>query len=403
MKLKIAIVVHGRFHAFDLARALIESGHLVTVFTNYPKWAAERFGLPRGCIRSYWLHGGLSRAAWKLDQKNLLQYPESWLHTMFGRWAADEIEKENWDVVHLWSGVSEDTLKRIKGRKSVKLIMRGSAHIKTQARVLEAEEGRTGVRQDRPSQWMIEREQREYELADVIVTLSTFAFNSFIGEGVHPAKLVCLPLGANLSQFRPSPETVEARCHHILSGAPLRVLYVGALTFQKGMYDFVSIVGSLATENFHFRCVGQEVKETESLLAQTGGVIEIIGKRPQNELPRWYAEADVFMFPTIQDGYAVVLAQAHSSALPILTTTNCGGPDLIESNKTGWILPIRSPRAFIERLRWCDGHREDLAAMVRHIYQEFRPRTWSDVAADFESLCSSRIQSSSIKTTSNGN
>ncbi|WP_242046550.1 hypothetical protein [Cylindrospermum sp. FACHB-282] len=45
MKLKIAVVVHGRFHAFDLARELIEQGNEVTLFTNYPKKIVEKFGI----------------------------------------------------------------------------------------------------------------------------------------------------------------------------------------------------------------------------------------------------------------------------------------------------------------------------------------------------------------------
>ncbi|MFQ5872901.1 MAG: hypothetical protein ACE5JL_03755, partial [Dehalococcoidia bacterium] len=51
------------------------------------------------------------------------------------------------------------------------------------------------------------------------------------------------------------------------------------------------------------------------------------------------------------------------------------------------VLPIRSPEAFVERLRWCDAHREELVAMVRRIYDDNQPRDWADVAADFEALC----------------
>ena len=60
--------------------------------------------------------------------------------------------------------------------------MRGSAHIVTQARLLEEEERRVGELQDRPSQWMIAREQREYELVDAIVVLSTFSYSTFLWE-----------------------------------------------------------------------------------------------------------------------------------------------------------------------------------------------------------------------------
>ena len=65
--MKIAIVVQGRFHAFHLARALLDRGSDVTVLTNYPKWAAARFGLPGDRVRSYWPHGVLTRLVSRLD------------------------------------------------------------------------------------------------------------------------------------------------------------------------------------------------------------------------------------------------------------------------------------------------------------------------------------------------
>jgi glycosyltransferase involved in cell wall biosynthesis len=100
-----------------------------------------------------------------------------------------------------------------------------------------------------------------------------------------------------------------------------------------------------------------------------------------------YAEADLFLLATVEDGFALVLTQASANSLPLLATTNCSGPDVIHEGKNGWVLPIRDAEAFIQRLLWCDGHREELAQMVRGISSGFRPRDWSDVAADFESLC----------------
>src|SRR5262249_29481624 len=59
--MRIAVVVHGRFHAFDLARELLALGHDVTLFTNYPRRVAERFGIPGHRVRSYLVHGVLTR------------------------------------------------------------------------------------------------------------------------------------------------------------------------------------------------------------------------------------------------------------------------------------------------------------------------------------------------------
>jgi len=388
VKLKIAIVVHGRFHAFDLARALLARGHEVVVLTNYPKFAVKRFGLPPSCVRSFRLHGGLSRAAMKLQRRNLMSYPEAYLQTLFGRWAAMELSKERWDVVHLWSGVGEEILNALSGTPTLKLTMRGSAHIRTQARLLGQEMERTGVRQDRPSDWIIAREEREYALTDRIITLSTFAYDSFIAEGVPAEKLFLLPLGANLQSFRPPPEVVEARCQRILSGRPLQVLYVGSLLYRKGLHDLaITIKQVTPSERIQFRFIGSITQEAESLVTELEARAEFVGKRPQAELPHWYAQGDLFILPTIEDGFAVTLTQANSSALPVLTTTNIGGPDFIKHGQTGWLLPIRNPEAFAERLRWCDSHRPALADMVRHIYHDHQSRDWHDVAVDFEDLC----------------
>jgi glycosyltransferase involved in cell wall biosynthesis len=390
--MKIAIVVHGRFHAFDLARALIDRGHDVTVFTNYPAWAVERFGFPKERVRSFWPHGVLSRANQWLHDKARFPYFEAALHRMFGRWAAGELGRERWDVIHHWSGVAEEALCADKRASALHLLMRGSSHIRTQRRLLDEEEQRVGVPQDKPSPWMIAREEREYTLADRIVVLSTFAYESFVAQGVPREKLRLLPLGANLEQFRPPPAVVEQRCRRIEAGEPLRVLYVGALSFRKGFWDLGAMVRRLDGQAFRFRFVGPRSREAEGVLRELSRNVELLAKRPQRRLPEVYAGGDVFVFPTIEDGYAQVLAQAAASALPILTTANCSGPDLVREGENGWVLPIRSPKAFIERLRWCDAHRKELAAMVRRIYTEFQPRTWEEVAADFEAIATECIK-----------
>jgi glycosyltransferase involved in cell wall biosynthesis len=187
--------------------------------------------------------------------------------------------------------------------------------------------------------------------------------------------------------FRPAPAVIEARCRRILSGQPLRVLYVGALSLRKGLWDADAIVRRLGTERFQFRFVGPVNPEVRPLAQSLGEIVELVPKQPQQNLPSWYADSDLFLFPTIEDGFAVVLAQAHANALPILTTPNCSGPEFIRDGETGWILPIRSPEAFVERLGWCDANRPALADMVRRVYTRYRVLDWDDVAADFEALC----------------
>ena len=384
------MVVHGRFIAFDLARALLRRGHDVTLFTNYPRWAVERFGFPGSKVKSFWQHGVLTRAAHKLHRANILGYRDEWFNPMFSRWASAELDKEHWDVVNCWSGASEEILRGV-GTKALKLLIRGSAHVQTQARLLEEEEERTGVRQELPSDWTIAREKREYDLADGVVTLSTFAQTTFIREGVDLAKVEVLPLGASTDDFCPSADVIETRCRRIRSHEPLRVLFVGALSYQKGFHDMATtlrlVAPDIAAGLMSFKFVGPVAPEVKKSLVEFASLAEFVPKKPQHELAAYYGWGDIFWFPTIQDGYAAVLAQANAGALPIITTTNGGGRDLITYEDGGWVLPIRNPQLFAERLRWCEHHREELAAMVQRIYNNHPRRDWNDVAADFEAIC----------------
>jgi colanic acid/amylovoran biosynthesis glycosyltransferase len=392
--MKIAVVVHGRFHAFDLVRALIKRGNDVTVFTNYPRWAVERFGIPGDRVRGYPFHGILTRAAAHLCGRLGISL-ESWTHPLFTRWALHQLRGESWDVIHAWSGVAEEIYADTNFNGTLKIVMRGSAHIRVQADILAQEQERVGVPVEQPTQWIIDREQREYAITDRVVVLSTFAYNSFREQGTPAAKLRLLPLGAETSAFRPPADIIEARRTRILSGAPLRILYVGNISFQKGLADIRQVIEQ-SSGTFQFRLVGQVTAEARAIVAGLKNRAEFVAKRPQRDLPKEYAWADVFVFPTIQDGYATVLAQASAAALPILTTANCCGPDLIREGRTGWVLPIRNAQAFLDQLKWCDSHREELAEMVTAAWSEFQTRDWSDVAADFEELCRVEIEARQV-------
>src|SRR5262249_54770934 len=142
---------------------------------------------------------------------------------------------------------------------------------------------------------------REYKLADRVVVLSTFAYRSFIQEGLQRHRLQLLLLGTSTAAFRPTPDAIDARCRRILSGEPLRLLYIGTLSFRKGMQDIASMLRSLRGRNFRFRSVGPTTSEVRTLKSTLSGIAEFVPKQPQRDLPKWYAWGDVFIFPTLED------------------------------------------------------------------------------------------------------
>lgn len=387
--LKVDIVVHGRFHGFALAQALLALGHDVLVHTNYPRYVVARFGVPRASTRSFLLHGLLARAFTQAEHLVSKDFLDRVIHPMFGRWAARGL-RDDADIVYGFSGVMEEVLRLPRRNPSqLRLVCRGSAHIREQDRILEDEERRADTKIDRPSQWMIKREESEYASADMISVLSTFAALSFVERGLPHDRINMMPLGVNIAQFRPHPDAIAARQRRILSGEPLRVLSVGTFSFQKGTIDLIQVAAELSSL-MQFRFVGSLVQETAHLMADATKHIQFVDRVAERALPAQYAWADVFLFPTLHDGFAAVLLQAASSGLVVISTTNCSASDFVDQGKTGFILPIRNAKSAIVKLRALDADRTALAAAAVAASASVKYRPWSEMASDLVGLTRSR-------------
>ena len=375
---RIAIAVHGRFHAFDLARGLLELGHDVAVFTNYPGSAAPRFGLPAVCFRSNVVHGLAARVAARIAEGRADPLLLPW----FGRWVAREVGQQEWDVTHTWSGVSEEWLNG-NANAQYRTIARGSAHIRAQLELLEAEQERTGSKLDKPIAWTVAREEREYARATKVIVPSRFAAQTFIDQGFSPDRLACVPFATSADGFSAAPDVIDERIKRVRSRAKLRVAYVGTVSYRKGMFDLAAVIEALPADRFEFRLIGPIAPECGALARRLAGRAVLRGKKTQHELRDEYAWADVLVLPSIEDGFAVVLCQATAAGLPFIASTHSGGPDLIEAGSPGWLLPPRTPHAWVEQLSRIDTDRALLAEQIAATRAAAPRRTWTEVARDF--------------------
>src|SRR5207247_1521306 len=201
----------GRFHAFDLGRELIKQGVDLVLLTNYPKRVVQQFGIPQRNVVNCVSHGVLSRLINRTAGRRGRAMFEPFLHRWFSTWAAHVLSSVDADVIHAFSGVSEELLRALSGDRALLSVVRGSTHIRTQAQLLEDEEIRCGQAIDRPSSWMIEREEREYKLADLVIVLSSFARQTFVERGTLPETIRMLPLGSEIRRFGAIKDDVERR------------------------------------------------------------------------------------------------------------------------------------------------------------------------------------------------
>src|SRR5205823_1458743 len=99
--------------------------------------------------------------------------------------------------------------------------------------------------------------------------------------------------------------------------------------------------------------------------------------------PRSHAEVlelmrgcDVFVLPSIVEGRALVQQEALACGLPLIVTPNAGGEDLIEEERTGFLVPIRAPEILAKKIEWFAEHRDALPAMSAAAQTKAREYTW---------------------------
>jgi len=317
-----------------------------------------------------------TRSAARLDTRSSAK-----LHQWFSRWAARTLASEHCDVAHCFTGIAEDVLRHEPRIADVRTIVRGSSHIRVQRRILDQEEGRAGARIDKPSNDGVAREEREYALADLIVTLSQFARNSFLAEGVPASKVVLIPLGVRPAGFQVTAADAQARAGRIRRQPRLTVLTVGTFSLRKGAFDYIEVARRLRDRmDFIFR--GDVAPDARALQRRAEGWIRFLPRVAEADLREDYRTADIFFFPTLEDGFAAVLAQAGAAGLPILATTNCGAADFVREGEDGWIIPIRRADLAVDRLAWCDTNREALVNVAAAAAQPKPAREWKDRASE---------------------
>lgn len=384
--MRIAIGVHGRFHAFDLAQAALQQGADVQLLTHYPKSRLRAYGFPLDHARTFPLHFVLEHAARRVAHGEPPAPVEATLKQAFGRWVAHRVTRDGFDVVHCWSGVAEEAFRKTG---ALRVLTRGSSHIRHQQAVLREESARTGCQLEMPSAWIVAREEREYELADVILVPSRFARASFAGLP-GDGKVISIALAGDAGRWRPDPAVVAARVERLRSGAPLHVLFAGSISYRKGMHDMKDVVAELG-RTMEFRFVGKVLPECAPLVGRMAAQATFDGHVSQEQLKNAYAWADVFVFPSIEEGLATVLRQAQVAALPIIATENSGAGELLDVGGQGWLVPMRDAAAVSAELRRYDADRARAAAAVEALYAKPPARTWDDVATDYLAALRARV------------
>ena len=218
--------------------------------------------------------------------------------------------------------------------------------------------------------------EREARLADHILCASSFTKRSLCWSGIAPERISVIPYGVDTELFRPAAG--------VRSGT-FKVLFVGQRMARKGLRALLRVWKQIAPADAELILGGGHQADAQ-LLHGFEGMYTDVPRMNEQALVRLYQSADVFVLPSIAEGFGHVYLEALACGTPVLCTENTGAADLVVQGKSGWVLPAGDATALEAQLRWILQHREQVRAMSPAARACAEQYTWPAFRASVRSI-----------------
>lgn len=343
--MKVALSTPGKFHTFDLARELHARDALSCIFTGYPRYKLKGEGLPSGTIRPFpWLitpYLGFPRRD-RLGP-SVTRHWEYLNRITLDRYVAHQLP--DCDVYVCLSGFGYLSGQRAQQRGIPYVCDRGSTHIRHQDDILAEEHALWKQPFLRIDPRTIEGEEAEYDVATAITVPSQFTRQTFIDRGIPGHKVHVLPYGVNLNHFQ---KTAEPSSEHF------DVLFAGGASLRKGVPYLLQAFQRLRHPRKRLWFAGSTPPEFIDMMRKAGlwsDDFHVLGHLNREALCDRMSRSHALVLPSLEEGLALVQAQALACGCPVIATENTGSPDLYNDGEAGFILPVRRADMIAERLQ----------------------------------------------------
>lgn len=186
-----------------------------------------------------------------------------------------------------------------------------------------------------------------------VICLNRAEADYFMEHRIDKAKIKVLPNGAEACFYT----------EHRYPEKAAVLLFVGQWIAGKGIRYLISAYRDLAADFKDLKMIlAGTGKEAERVLTEfpleLHARIKVYPSLTEKELAALYPQADIFVFPTLSEGFSLALLEALAGGLPVVATTAGAAPELIEHGKNGLLVRLRDPDALASEIKRLISDRE---------------------------------------------
>jgi glycosyltransferase involved in cell wall biosynthesis len=360
--LKVVVAQKGAREHYAVAQVLHQRGMLAGLVTDWYarpafKWLAGHLGgrvraaaaarceaIPDSLVRTFSLRG----IAWKWRVRKLaaegrMYEAHAQTDAAFGH-ATAALNLPPHDVFFGYSYASLEMLEAEKARGVFTVLDQidpGAVEHRLVAEEMARHPEIAGSELEFPAT-SFERNRREWALADLIIVNSEWSRDAIIREGAPADKIEIIPLC-----YEQKSDAGRAPTETQLPGQPLRVLFLGQVNVRKGIRYLIEAARQLSGRAVEFVVAGPTDLRPETV-KQAPPNMRWLGPIPRGQATAIYRQSDVFVLPTLSDGFALTQLEAMANGLPVIATPNCGR--VVNDGRNGFIVPAADAPALAEAI-----------------------------------------------------
>ncbi len=181
------------------------------------------------------------------------------------------------------------------------------------------------------------------ERADKIIAVSSYTAENILEENKNLAdKIEIIPNGVDINRFNPDIPRDIVRKNMKISCDERVILFIGRLDFNKGIKYLIEAFSKLKIPKVKLIIVGRgplkdQIKQLIEKL-NLSKKVQLLENVTDETLPQIYRASDIFVLPSLMEGFGISILEAMASGIPCIGTTAGGAVDIISSNN-GILIP----------------------------------------------------------------
>ena len=294
----------------------------------------------------------------------------------FGKKVAKYAIKNNVDVVIMYDSTATECFKILKEKApNIRRILDVSIASRPQMKeffeidMLQTHDNT--LKREFPLFWnekYLDNAYEEIRLSTDFMVPSNIVKKSLLYCGADEKHIRIVPYGVDLDKF--------AYRERRITGEKLKLIFVGQVSYRKGIHHLLKIISKMQ-DNVQVDLVGSYSKN-DILYKQYSKYknISFSGFVTRDKLAEKYYESDAFVFPTLGEGYGLVVLEAMSCGLPVISSDHAGGNDAIQNNVNGFVFPAGDDSKLKDIIIDLASNRNQLVNMGKSARKKAEKLTW---------------------------